>query len=510
MTKPKNILAFCLLALLPTVGFAWEKDKPAKPAVVPANPNHLPQVLLIGDSISGGYYQPVAKALEGKAVVAKSGDNGESTAVGVMKIDGWLGDTKWDVIHFNWGVWDMYGWQYASDDRSPAMYAQRLETLVVRMKKTGAKLIWATTTPVPPKPEGTMLKRWKKEVVISPDLERQYQEAALQVMKKHEVKVNDLYALLKPRRSELQADDNVHFSQAGSGLMAKQVADCILRNLGGERHIEGSPVPHEKPIAPEGRFIDAHVHFHACKTGDLEKVADWMKSNNVQRVINHPLRQSLPRNEQEHAQMRANYAKYKGRIDRFCIIYPEDVETVDAAVAILTREKKDGAIGFGEHYGTNLMFDDPKNMRLYEACEKAGLPVMFHMDKSQNLDEKGLPRLENVLTTYPKCILIAHSDWWRNIPDGTCGRLLEKYPNLYADISCTVGRSSIGRDKQMAREFFIRHADKLLFGTDSGWWSFGKPPMPEFSLIDELKLPKNVEEKICRLNMERLFPPLSR
>ena len=236
MTKPKHFLTLCLFALLPTTAFAWEKDKPATPPVIPPNPNNLPKVLLVGDSISSGYLPIVAKALEGKAVVAESSDNGESTAVGVKKIDGWLGDTKWNVIHFNWGVWDMYGWQYASDDRSPAAYAQRLETLVVRMKKTGAKLIWATTTPVPPKPESTMLKRWKKEVVISPELEHQYQEAAMQVMKKHEVQVDDLYTLLKPRQSELQKDDNVHFSQAASGLMGKQVADCILKYLGSENH----------------------------------------------------------------------------------------------------------------------------------------------------------------------------------------------------------------------------------------------------------------------------------
>jgi acyl-CoA thioesterase-1 len=229
-----------LIALLPSSAFAWEKDKPASPPVIPPNPNNLPKVLLVGDSISATYLQPVAKALEGKAVVAKSGDNGESTAVGVLKIDGWLGDTKWDVIHFNWGVWDIYGWQYASDDRSPAAYAQRLETLVVRMKKTGAKLIWATTTPCPPKAEGTMLKRWKKEVVISPELEREYRDAALQVMKKHDVQVNDLYALLKPRQSELQKEDNVHFAQAAAYMMAKQVADCILKNLGGEHRIGGS------------------------------------------------------------------------------------------------------------------------------------------------------------------------------------------------------------------------------------------------------------------------------
>jgi len=59
----------------------------------------------------------------------------------------------------------------------------------------------------------------------------------MQVMKKREVQVDDLYALLKPRQSEFQKDDNVHFSQAASGLMGKQVTDCILKNLGGEKYI---------------------------------------------------------------------------------------------------------------------------------------------------------------------------------------------------------------------------------------------------------------------------------
>ncbi len=259
--------------------------------------------------------------------------------------------------------------------------------------------------------------------------------------------------------------------------------------------------------ADTGRFVDAHVHFQDCKAGVLDKAAEWMKANNVQRVINHPLAQSRPKNEAERTQQVANYAEHKGRIDRFCIIFPEEVNSVEEAVKILTREKQDGAIGFGEHYGVNLNFDDPKLLQLYAACSQVGLPVMFHMDGNKNLDQKNLPRLQNVLKQYPNCILIAHSDWWKHLGDGTCDKLLQTYPNLYADISCTVGRSMIGCDKEFARNFFIRNADKLLFGTDSGWWSFklGQKPAPEFALIDELKLPKEVEDKICRGNAERLF-----
>ena len=60
-----------------------------------------------------------------------------TTGTGLKKLDQWLGDGKWDVIHFNWGLWDMYGWQYAKEDRSPAVYQERLEAIVSRLKKTG-------------------------------------------------------------------------------------------------------------------------------------------------------------------------------------------------------------------------------------------------------------------------------------------------------------------------------------------------------------------------------------
>jgi predicted TIM-barrel fold metal-dependent hydrolase len=250
--------------------------------------------------------------------------------------------------------------------------------------------------------------------------------------------------------------------------------------------------------------VDAHVHFQACKPGELDKVAEWMKSNNVQRVINFPLAQSRPKNDAERKQMLENYAKYKGVIYRGCVLFPEEVSGVEEAVKLLTQEKQDGAICFGEHYGVNMKFDDPKIMVLYEACAKVGLPVMFHMDKNKNLDEPGMPRLQNVLKTFPKLILIAHSDWWKSIGSGTCEQLLQTYPNLYADISCTVGRGAF-REKDRAREFIVRNADKLLFGSDSGWWSFRMQKAPEFTLIEELNLPSDVEDKLCRKNAELVY-----
>lgn len=215
----------------------------------------LPRVLIIGDSISQGYHKTVVKALEGKADVSRIPGNGQWAGTGVKKIDDWLGETKWDVIHFNFGLWDMYGWEFDEEDRSPKAYEQRLETIVTRLKKTGAKLIWATTTPACPEAEVTMLKRFHKEVVISAELEQQYLDAAARVMKKHGVQVNDLHALVKPELDELLvAPDNVHYTARGYALLGKQVAQTIAATLA-----DAQAQPADKAIAPARPRPDAQT-----------------------------------------------------------------------------------------------------------------------------------------------------------------------------------------------------------------------------------------------------------
>ena len=159
--------------------------------------------------------------------------NAGPTIRGLKHIDQWLGTEKWNIIHFNFGLWDMYGWEYVKEDRSPAMYEKRLEILVQRLEKTGAKLIWATTTPSCPKPEVSMRKRFNSETVIASALERQYLDAALRVMKKHQIPLNDLHALILPDlKLHAVAPDNVHFKPAGRKILAKQVALTIEKALG--------------------------------------------------------------------------------------------------------------------------------------------------------------------------------------------------------------------------------------------------------------------------------------
>ena len=188
----------------------------------------LPKVLIIGDSISIGYTPYVIENLKVVAEVRRHKGNAGPTIRGVARIEEWIGDGNWDLIHFNWGLWDMYGWEYHKEDRSPKAYRQRLESLVRRLKKTGAKLVWATTTPACPANETTMERRFKQKVRISSELERKYLEAALTVMNKHGVKVNDLHAFMKPLWPKYAiADNNVHFSKLGSRKLGEKVAKAI-------------------------------------------------------------------------------------------------------------------------------------------------------------------------------------------------------------------------------------------------------------------------------------------
>jgi len=185
----------------------------------------LPRVLIIGDSISIGYTLPLRELLEGKANVHRIPTNGGPTTRGLEHIDAWLGESKWDVIHFNWGLHDLKQLADRKDPKQPDRdlrqvppeeYEKNLSALVARLKKTGAKLIWATTTPVP---EGSAGR--------TPGDAAKYNELAAKIMAAEGVAIDDLYSFAKPQLETIQLPANVHFKPAGSQALAVKVAESI-------------------------------------------------------------------------------------------------------------------------------------------------------------------------------------------------------------------------------------------------------------------------------------------
>ncbi len=171
----------------------------------------LPRVLLIGDSVSRGYTQPARKALAGKANVHRAPANCGPTASGLKNLDVWLGEGKWDVIHFNFGIHDRA--------TPPADYRKRLAEIVARLKKTGARLIWASTTPIPDNPA-------QKQTAAS-IVERN--RVAAELMAAEGVAINDLFASMTPHLSEYQPPLDVHYNAAGYDFLGARVAEAVLR-----------------------------------------------------------------------------------------------------------------------------------------------------------------------------------------------------------------------------------------------------------------------------------------
>ena len=170
----------------------------------------LPRILLIGDSVSRGYTQSTRKVLEGRANVHRAPANCGPTASGVKNLDVWLGEGKWDVIHFNFGI---------HDRATPAAdYVQRLEQIVNRLEKTGAKLIWASTTPIPDDPAH---KQTATSVVEKNAL-------AAEVMKKHGIPTDDLFTAITPHLAKLQNRNDVHFTGEGYDFLGAEVGAAIL------------------------------------------------------------------------------------------------------------------------------------------------------------------------------------------------------------------------------------------------------------------------------------------
>lgn len=182
----------------------------------------LPRVLLIGDSISIGYTLPVREMLKGKANVHRIPANGATTKLTLGKLDGWLGTGKWDVIHINWGLHDLRIMDDGKHQVSIEDYEKNLVELATRLKKTGAKVIFATTTPVP---EGKV-----SPVRVPADVAK-YNAVAVKVMKKHKIAIDDLYAAVLPRLSEFQRPVNVHFTDPGSEFLAGFVVKSITKAL---------------------------------------------------------------------------------------------------------------------------------------------------------------------------------------------------------------------------------------------------------------------------------------
>jgi len=182
----------------------------------------MKKVLLIGDSIRQSYQPHVTELLKDEAVVVAPEDNCKFAKYTTWYIKAWVDELgRPDVIHWNNGIWDAYR---QNDDigvfTSIEDYVRDLARTLVEMRKYAPVIVWATTTPVDE----------RFEFLDNATIDR-YNAAALELMARNGIPVDDLNAVLRGRLQTSFSEDRLHLSEAGQKACAAAVAAAVRKYL---------------------------------------------------------------------------------------------------------------------------------------------------------------------------------------------------------------------------------------------------------------------------------------
>ena len=250
--------------------------------------------------------------------------------------------------------------------------------------------------------------------------------------------------------------------------------------------------------------IDMHSHPYA---ESLEEVDQWVRNMDAVGI-----EKTILLSHATGAEFDSLYQVYSKYPDRFELWCGFDYTGYDqpgygpAAVAELERCYKMGARGVGElgDKGKGLFYskppawgmhlDDPRMDPLLEKCAELGLPINIHvadpiwmyekMDSANDglmnayewrldnqpgiVDHNGMiDILERAVKRHPKTIFIACHFANCSYDLNKLGALLDKYPNLYADIAARYAETA--PIPRFAAAFIEKYQDRLLYGTDMGF-----------------------------------------
>jgi len=275
---------------------------------------------------------------------------------------------------------------------------------------------------------------------------------------------------------------------------------------------EFRPVSVFKTIRTEikrARFPVVDMHAHAWqKDTDISGWVRIMEASGIEKTIILSFETGAGFDE-----ITNRYAAYPGKFDIWCGFdytgYEQPgLEWIDHAMAELERCVSKGAKGvgelgdkgLGEYYsspvaGYGMHLNDRRMKPLLKKSGELGLPVSVHiaepiwmylpMDRHNDglmnsynwridMDQKGILSHAQLLETFEDAVRQNPGTIFICCHLANCthdleilGRMLDNYPNMYADItsrlkeSCTVPRYT--------KSFFERYQDRLLFGSDLGY-----------------------------------------
>ena len=188
----------------------------------------MKRVILIGDSIRMAYAATVQQELADVAEVLSYDANGGTSRNVLLNLQEWVLSKQADLVHVNCGLHDIKKPLDTDVFEVPIEeYENNVRSILQQIKDTGAKVIWATITPVNGQWHHAVkgFDRWEADVDT-------YNAAALTVARELDIPVNDLFAVVtQAGANEMLTSDGVHFKPEGSELLGKAVAQRIREFL---------------------------------------------------------------------------------------------------------------------------------------------------------------------------------------------------------------------------------------------------------------------------------------
>lgn len=219
-------------------------------------------------------------------------------------------------------------------------------------------------------------------------------------------------------------------------------------------------------------------------------------------------------------------AAHRSHPGRFVLGYCPDPAKPDAVKLFEAACDMHGVRVCGE-WKFRMLIDDPRSLELFRAAGRRRAPVVLHLDVPY-LPTTGstyqpawyggtVENLARVLEACPETIFIGHAPgFWRElsadagnspdacpssplIPGGRIERMLDRHPNLMADLSAGSALRALKRDTEFTRTFLEKYADRMLFARDY----YGGELL---AFLRSLDLSQQILEKILRGNALRILP----
>ena len=317
-------------------------------------------------------------------------------------------------------------------------------------------------------------------------------------------------------------------------------------------------------------FIDVHSHLWDMPVKDLDKLISEMDEINMGFIINLSGSGFGPQVakdlyfDKSIKNIEENHPKRVGLFLNVDFESINDANYAETQVAIIRDAVAKGAIGLKvykslglrnkDSNGQRIKVDDKRIGPIWEVCGELGIPVLIHsadpfqfwQDKDdQNerwfeLKEKPgryygdsnfIPSFEEIINEqhtifkrHPNTTFInAHLGWMGNDLD-KLGKHLDEFPNVMTEFGAVI--AELGRQPKTARDFFIKHQNRILFGKDS----YNKEEFYTYFRVLEsddeyfnyfrkrhafwkmygLNLPDEVLKKIYHENALKLFPSIDK